>query len=120
MAVANVARGVLLGVMAALVGLREVDYALLVGFVLANAGIRAVYYSASQAAMTELVDATGFNRANGVLYGTEAATENLAGPTLGTMAFAVVRAVPLPPTPSPCSYRGSPSSGCVPASGSGT
>lgn len=94
MAVANVARGVLLGVMAALVGLREIDYALLVLFVLANAGIRAVYYSASQAAMTELIDATGFNRANGVLYGTEAATENLAGPTLGTMAFAAVRAVP--------------------------
>ena len=35
-----------------------------------------------------------FPRANGVLSGTEAATEHLGGPILGTLAFAAVKALP--------------------------
>jgi MFS family permease len=94
MAISNLTRAAVLAAMMVVVATHHADYLLLVLFVLANATARAVYYSASQAAMTELVDSTGFNRANGILYGTEAATEDLAGPTLGTLAFAAVQSVP--------------------------
>lgn len=94
MAVSNLARALVLVAMTVVVATHHASYLLLVLFVLANAAARAVYYSASQAAMTELVDATRFNRANGVLYGTEAATEDLAGPALGTVAFAAAQSIP--------------------------
>lgn len=94
MAVSNVARAVVLAVMATLVALHDVGLALLIAFVLVNASLRAIYYSASQAAVPELIAATDFNRANGVLFGTEAATENLAGPVLGSFVFTLVRALP--------------------------
>ena len=94
MAVANVARGFVLSLMALLVGLHEMDLLTLLVFVLANGSLRAIYYSASQAAVPELIAASDFNRANGVLFGTEAATENMAGPVFGSIVFSVARAVP--------------------------
>jgi MFS family permease len=94
MAVVNITRGVVLAVMAALVGLREMDLVLLLVFVLANGTARAMYYSASQAAVPELVGASALARANGVLTGTEAATEHLVGPILGTLGFVASRALP--------------------------
>jgi MFS family permease len=94
MAVATISRALILCAMAALLVLHRVDLALLLVFVLANASGRAIYYAASQAAVPELVDATELNRANGLLYGTEAATENLAGPIIGTIAFVAARALP--------------------------
>ncbi len=44
--------------------------------------------------MAELVEPRSFAQANGLLSGTEAATEHLGGPILGTLAFAVVRTLP--------------------------
>ncbi len=94
MAVSNVVRALALGAMAALVLLHEIDLALLIVFVFVNASIRAVYYAASQASVPEMVTSSQFNRANGVLFGTEAATENLAGPVVGAATFTVFRALP--------------------------
>jgi len=94
MALVNIARGMLLGAMAALVGLRELDLWLLLVFVVANGTARAMYYSASQAAVPELVGPSALARANGVLTGTEAATEHLVGPALGAVAFVASRALP--------------------------
>jgi MFS family permease len=94
MAVVNIARGILLAGMAVLVGLRDMNLLLLLVFVLANGTARAMYYSASQAAVPEIVGPGAIARANGVLTGTEAATEHLAGPALGALAFVVKRALP--------------------------
>jgi Major Facilitator Superfamily len=94
MAVVNVGRGLVLAGMAALVGLREMDLLLLLVFVLANGTLRAMYYSGSQAAVPELVSPETLAHANGVLTGTEAATEHLLGPALGAFAFVVSRALP--------------------------
>lgn len=94
MAVATLARALVLTAMAGLLAVHAVHLALLFIFVLANAGGRAIYYSASQAAIPELVDTGALNRANGLIYGTEAATENLAGPIVGSIAFAVSRVFP--------------------------
>jgi MFS family permease len=85
MAIVNTARGLLLGLLAALIALGKLDLGLLIAFVLANGGARAVYYSASQATVPELVGTSSLARANGVLSGTEAATEHLAGPVIGTV-----------------------------------
>jgi MFS family permease len=41
-----------------------------------------------------LVEPRSFPRANGILSGTEAATEHLGGPIIGTLAFAVTKALP--------------------------
>jgi MFS family permease len=94
MAAVNIARGIVLAVMAVVVGLGDMHVGLLIAFVLANGTARTVYYSASQAAVPELVAADAIGRANGVLTGTEAATEHLAGPILGALAFVARRALP--------------------------
>ena len=62
--------------------------------VFTNGGARAIYYSASQATVPELVEPDAFAHANGILSGTEAATEHLGGPILGTLAFAATKALP--------------------------
>ncbi|HKH87578.1 MAG TPA: MFS transporter, partial [Acidimicrobiales bacterium] len=94
MAVANTARGVLLAVMALLVGFHRMNLALLIVAVLANGAARAVYYSAYQATLPELVPPRSLAQANGILNGTESATEHLAGPIFGAIAFAAARALP--------------------------
>jgi MFS family permease len=94
MAVANTARALVLASMALLVGIHRMDYGVLVVLVLANGAGRAFYYSAYQAALPELVPARALARANGVLNGTESATEHLAGPIIGTIAFAASRFLP--------------------------
>jgi MFS family permease len=94
MAVTNMARALVIAGLAALVASGRVDYLLLVVLVFANGGARAIYYSASQATVPELVGPDDFPRANGILSGTEAATEHLGGPILGTLAFAASKALP--------------------------
>ena len=68
--------------------------ALLILLVLINAGGRAIYYSSLQAMVPELVRSDALERANGVLTGTEAGTEYLAGPVVGTSLFAVSESIP--------------------------
>jgi len=94
MAIVNFSRGVLLALMAVLIGLGKMDLALLQLFVLANGTARTMYYSASQAAVPELVPLGTLARANGVLNSTEAATEHLAGPIVGSLAFVARQVLP--------------------------
>lgn len=94
MALANMGRAVVIATLAAVVATRHLDYFLLILLVFINGGARAIYYSASQATVPELVEPRAFPRANGILSGTEAATEHLGGPILGTLAFAAAKAIP--------------------------
>ncbi len=68
--------------------------ALLIAIVLINAGARATYYSSAQALVPELVKDEALERANGVLTGTEAGAEYLAGPVVGTTLFAASQSAP--------------------------
>jgi MFS family permease len=94
MSVTNMGRALVLVTLALLVASHHIDLLLLIALVFVNGGARAVYYSASQATVPELVEPHAFPRANGILSGTEAATEHLGGPILGTLAFAVTKALP--------------------------
>jgi hypothetical protein len=68
--------------------------ALLILVVLVNASFRAIYYSSLQALVPDLVASDSLEYANGVLTGTEAATEHLVGPVIGTWLFTMSKAVP--------------------------
>ena len=94
MALTNMGRAVVLVALAILVATQRIDYLALVILVFLNGGARAIYYSASQATVPELVEANDFPRANGILSGTEAATEHLGGPVAGTLAFSAIKALP--------------------------
>ncbi|MGA3354567.1 MAG: MFS transporter [Acidimicrobiales bacterium] len=94
MAVTNMSRALVVVLLGFLIATRRLDYILLVVLVFTNGGARAIYYSASQATVPELVAPRAFPRANGILSGTEAATEHLGGPILGTLAFAATKALP--------------------------
>ena len=94
MAFANIVRATAILVAAALVATNRINLALLIIVVLINAGARATYYSSLQAMVPELVRSDGLERANGVLTGTEAGTEYLAGPVVGTSLFAVGKSLP--------------------------
>lgn len=94
MAVTNMGRAIVLVTLALLVASRHINLPLLIALVFVNGGARAIYYSASQATVPELVEPRSFPHANGILSGTEAATEHLGGPILGTLAFAVTKALP--------------------------
>ena len=94
MSVTNMGRALVLVTLALLVASHHIDLLLLIALVFVNGGARAVYYSASQATVPELVEPYAFPRANGILSSTEAATEHLGGPILGTLAFAVTKAFP--------------------------
>ena len=90
----NLGRALVLVTLALLVASHHINLPLLIALVFVNGGARAIYYSASQATVPELVEPHSFPRANGLLSGTEAATEHLGGPILGALAFAVTKALP--------------------------
>ena len=94
MALANVVRAAAILVAAVLVLTDRMGFWLLVVVVLVNAGGRAVYFSSMQAMVPELVNFDALDRANGALVGTEAGTEHLAGPVVGTSLFAWSQSVP--------------------------
>lgn len=94
MAVANTGRGALLALVALVIAFHRMNFPLLVVSVLANGAARAVFYSAYQATLPELVPSRSLARANGVLNGTESATEHLAGPIIGAIAFTASRVLP--------------------------
>ena len=72
----------------------RISLALLLVLVLVNASCRAVYFSSSQAMVPGLVDSRDLEQANGILTGTEACGENLAGPIIGTTLFAAAKSLP--------------------------
>ena len=94
MAISNLARALAILVGAFLILSDRMTLAILIVVVLINAGARAMYYSAAQAIVPELVPSDALEHANGVLSGTEAGAEQLAGPVVGTWLFAMNKAVP--------------------------
>ena len=90
----NALRAVAIVLGAVLVVTGHMNLGLLVLVVLINAAGRAVYYSSMQALTSDLVTPQELEHANGVLSGTEAATEHLAGPIVGTTLFAVSPSIP--------------------------
>jgi len=93
-ALANLLRAVAILAAAVLVATDRMTLPLLIIIVLINAGARATYYSSVQAMVPELVKNDALERANGVLTGTEAGTEYLAGPVVGSSLFAMSQSVP--------------------------
>jgi hypothetical protein len=67
---------------------------ILIVVVLVNSAGRAVYYSSFQAIVPNLVEPDALEHANGLLTGTEAGTEHLAGPIVGTSLYAVAASLP--------------------------
>src|SRR6202034_3210531 len=94
MALSNVARALAIAAGAFLILSDRMTLAILIVVVLINAGGRAMYYSAAQAIVPELVQLDALEYANGVLSGTEAGAEQLAGPVVGTWLFAINKAIP--------------------------
>lgn len=94
MALANAFRGGVILLAALLIVSGRIDLVLLILVVLLNAGARAVYYSSFQAMVPALVDTDSLEHANGLLAGTESGTEHLAGPIVGTLLFAIGKAIP--------------------------
>lgn len=94
MALSNLCRALVVAVVAMLLVSHEMDLPILLCAVLGNATGRATYYSAMQASIPALVETGSLERANGVLTGTEAANEHLGGPIVGSLAFALARALP--------------------------
>jgi MFS family permease len=94
MALMNALRALVILIGAVLIVAGHMNLGLLVVVVLINAAGRAIYYSSMQALTSDLVSPHELEHANGVLSGTEAATEHLAGPIVGTTLFAVSPSIP--------------------------
>jgi MFS family permease len=94
MALCNVLRAVAILVAALLILNGEMRLWILIVVVLANSCGRAVYYSSYQAIVPTLVEPDALEHANGLLTGTEAGTEHLAGPVIGTTLFAAAASLP--------------------------
>jgi MFS family permease len=94
MALCNVLRA--LAILAAALLILDGDMRLwiLIVVVLVNSSGRAVYYSSYQAIVPTLVETDALERANGILTGTEAGAEHLAGPIVGTSMFAAAASLP--------------------------
>lgn len=91
---ANLLRALLAGLVAVLLVVRRMDLVLLLVAVIVNAAARAIYYSAVQASVPEIVGPTRLGRANGILGGTEVVSEHLGGPIVGAWLFTVIRSIP--------------------------
>ena len=72
----------------------RISLALLIIIVLLERGGRAIYFSSVQAMTPGFVDTRDLEQANGILSGTEAGAENLAGPVVGTVLFSAAKALP--------------------------
>ncbi len=94
MALANVLRAGVMLLAALLIVSGHMRLWILIVVVLVNSAGRAVYYSSYQAMVPSLVESDALEHANGLLAGTEASTEHLAGPIAGTALFAVAASVP--------------------------
>jgi len=90
----NLLRAIAIAVGAYLILNHQMTLFLLILVVLINGVARATYDPALQAVVPDLVRSDALEYSNGVLIGTEAATENLAGPAVGTWLFAINKAIP--------------------------
>lgn len=94
MALSNVLRAVAILVAALLILNGDMRLWILIVVVLVNSSGRAIYYSSYQATVPTLVEPDDLERANGLLTGTEAGAEHLAGPIVGTSLFAAAASLP--------------------------
>lgn len=94
MALSNVLRAGVMLAAALLIVSGDMRLWILIVIVLINSAGRAVYYSSYQAMVPTLVEPNELEHANGLLTGTEAGTEHLAGPIVGTSLFAVAASIP--------------------------
>ncbi len=94
MALANVLRAAVILAAALLIVSGDMRLWLLILIVLVNSAGRAVYYSSFQAMVPTLVEADALEHANGLLTGTEAGAEHLAGPIVGSSLFALAASAP--------------------------
>jgi MFS family permease len=94
MVLTNVIRAAAIAAGAILILSDRMTLALLILVVLVNGAARATYDPALQAVVPDLVQSDALEHSNGVLIGTEAATETLVGPVVGTWLFAMNKAVP--------------------------
>jgi MFS family permease len=94
MALCNALRAMAILVAALLILNGSMRLWILIVVVLINSSGRAVYYSSYQAIVPTLVETDGLERANGLLMGTEAGTEHLAGPIVGTTLYAAAASLP--------------------------
>ncbi len=91
---ANLLRAAALVTLALLIVDHRMSLAILITLVLLNGCGRAVYYTAVQAMVPGLIDTRDLEQANGVLSGTEAGAEYLAGPVVGSWLFSIGQALP--------------------------
>ena len=94
MALCNVLRAVAILSAVFLILNGEMRLWILIIVVLVNSSGRAIYYSSYQAMVPTLVESDALERANGLLTGTEAGAEHLAGPIVGTSLFAAAASLP--------------------------
>jgi Na+/melibiose symporter-like transporter len=94
MALSNVLRAVAVLIGALLILGGDMRLWILIVIVLVNSSGRAFYYSSYQAMVPSLVGSDALERTNGILTGTEAGTEHLAGPIVGTTMFAAAASLP--------------------------
>jgi len=93
-AASNALRAVVVLMAVLLIASNSMSLGLLLLLVLANSSGRAVYYSAAQAMVPDLVDSSALESANGALMGSEFGAEQLAGPAIGSWLFTVGAAIP--------------------------
>jgi MFS family permease len=94
MALCNILRAVAVLSAAFLILNGDMRLWILIIVVLVNSSGRAIYYSSYQAMVPSLVESDALERANGLLTGTEAGAEHLAGPIVGTSLFAAAASLP--------------------------
>ena len=90
----DVARTVLLAAFAVLVATNAVTLPLLYVAAFVLGALEAVFSAAAAAAIPAVVDESDYDRANGYLYASETAGEQLAGPAAGGAFFAIAPVVP--------------------------
>ena len=93
-ALTNALRAAVMLAAAVLILHYRISLAALITIVLLNACGRTIYFSSVQAMAPGLIDDRDLEQANGILNGTEAGAENLAGPVVGTVLFSVAKALP--------------------------
>jgi MFS family permease len=94
MLVANLARACVLGALAAFVATGHLELIELIAFAFGIGSAQVFYHAAGQAVLPELVRRKALPRANGNLVAADSATEHLAGPAVGSLAFSFLRSLP--------------------------
>ncbi len=91
---ANAVRAVLVGLLAVLVAVDRIGIGLLLPIVFVVGVAETIADSSASALLPSLVPASGLERANARLYGTEVIANSFVGPPLGALLFTIAVAAP--------------------------